>query len=230
MGMGGRAWYVASPADLLQLPPTAFALVPGVVAKLFRGYPASIADLARRAPLASMRRWLTSLTEARCVLEVYATRLYGREARLRFHIDGLWAPSFRGTSARPRVQAPLILKKIHAITGHIDYQYGCSGNLVSLDALKTMREIVADGGVMNFTELADVLEHRPELGDYVGVYEQNGDWLCVGPDGRTTWMGGEGINHVVVGAGADITTVLDAYFDTLLVRKEFGAHGGLFAT
>jgi hypothetical protein len=224
-GMGGRAWYVESPAGMHELPPTAVALVAPHLTKLFRGYPASIAELARRAPLESMRRWLTSLTDARCVLEVYATALYGREARLRFHFDRLWAPSFRGTSGTPRRRVPRILEQVHAITGHVDYQYGCSGTLVAVDALQTLDELVAAEAVMNFAELADIIEARPELGEYVGVYESNGDYLCVGPDGRTAWVGGEGIADVAVETGVDLTAVLDAYFEALLARRRLNISG-----
>jgi hypothetical protein len=202
------------------LPRDAAALVPEALAKLFRDAPASISSLAKRAPLASMRRWLESLTRARCELEVYRTDHFGEDARLRFHVDARWAPSFRGIPGKCTVRCPDILKEVHALTGHIDCQYGATGTLVDLGELRTLAALVDDERVMGFDELRPILARRPKLGAYLGFYEANGDWLCVGPEGKTLWVGGEWTEAPTV-ASPSITTMLERYFDAMTARREF---------
>jgi hypothetical protein len=221
MGMGGRAWFVASPEDVARLPPTAAALVPPRLAKLFATLPQSLPRLAERAPLPAMKRFLEGLVGAPCELEVYATAVFGREARLRFHVDDLFRPSFRAVAGKTRLPCADVLRRVHAVTGHIDTQYGCSGTLVALDALRTLRELCDEQAVMNFAEIGPALDRQPALGAYVGVYEANGDWLCVSGD-RAIWAGGEWLADRVVPAGEDLATLLDAYFQALLERRAFG--------
>jgi hypothetical protein len=221
MGMGGRAWYVASPEDVARLPTTAAALVPRRVAALFATLPRSLPCLAARAPLPAMKRFLEGLVGAPCELEVYATEMFGREARLRFHLDGLWRPSIRAVAGKPRLPCADVLRRVHAITGHIDTQYGCSGTLVALPELRTLRELCDERAVMNFAEIGAALDRQPALGAYVGVYEADGDWLCASGD-RAIWAGGEWLADHVVPAGEDLATLLDAYFQALVERRHFG--------
>src|SRR5512139_1388332 len=101
MGMGGRAWYVSSPADIGSLPSDAASLVSRRVSEFFEDPPRALGEMAAKAPLPSMRRWLESLVDARCVLEVYATSHYDRESRLRFDFGSGWAPSFRLVAGKP---------------------------------------------------------------------------------------------------------------------------------
>jgi hypothetical protein len=221
MGMGGRAWYAASPEDLARLPPTAAALVPGRVAALFAALPRSLPRLVARAPLPAMKRFLEGLVGAPCELEVYATSLFGSEARLRFHLDHLFCPSIRAVAGKPRLPCADVLRRVHAITGHIDTQYGSSGTLVALDELRTLRELCEAEAVMNFAEIGAALVRHPALGAYVGVYEANGDWLCASGD-RAVWAGGEWLADHVVPTGEDLATLLDAYFQALVERRVFG--------
>ena len=177
--------------------------------------------MAAQAPLPGMQRWLASLTDAPCVLEIYSTRHFGREARLRFPIADFWAPSFRVVSGEPAQACPDILRRVHAITGHIDHQYGCSGTLVALDDLRTLRELIDAREVMNFDGLAELVETQPDLGSCVGFYEADGDWLCVDPEGRTFWTGGEWLDDMVVPTTLDLPAQLDRYFEALLARQPF---------
>lgn len=221
MGMGGRAWYVAAPADLDQLSNTAAALVEPPIAEFFRDPAASLARLAARAPLASLRRWLESLIEARCELEIFATKHAGREARLRFHFTEHWSPSFRLIAGAPAVECPEILRQVHAVTGDIDTHFGCSGTLIALEQLQTLPDLVKEQRVMNFDEIAAILAERPELRSYAGVYDTDGDWLCVAPDGRALWTGGEWVHTPVAASALDVAGVLDRYFDALTGRRYF---------
>jgi hypothetical protein len=231
MGMGGHAWYAASPEDIAHLPPTAAALVPRQVAELFAALPGSLLGLAARAPLPAMKRFLEGLVGAPCELEVYATAVFGREARLRFHLDDVWRPSIRAVAGKPRLPCAEVLHRVHAITGHIDTQYGGSGTLVALDELRTLRELCDEQAVMNFAEIGAALDRQPALGAYVGVYEVDGDWLCAS-SGRAIWAGGELLADHIVPAGEDLAsqalreaslaTLLDAYFQALVERRVFG--------
>lgn len=221
MGMGGRAWYASTAADLAALPREAADLVPARAADLFRGAPESIRQLAGEAPLPGMRRWLSSLGEARCELEIYATRHCGREARLRFHFASGWAPSFRGATLKAAAPCPEIVEQVHAVTGAIDYHFGGSGTLVALDELETLRALVRGQKVMSFDEIESALGARPELGSYVGVYEKDGDWLCVDTAGHTLWTGGEWLDGSLVEPAADITQVLDRFFEDLAEQRYF---------
>ncbi len=221
-GMGGQAWYVTDAADLSDLPPDAAALVPARVARIFRDLPTALTEFASRAPLASMRRWLESLRDVRCVLEVYDTEHFGAEARLRFHVDARWSPSFRGgTTGESAVPFPDVLRAVHMLTGSIDHQYGCSGTLVDLEDLRTLAELVDDEKVMNYTEFGAIFRKRPALRSFVGVYELNGDWLCVDARGRTLWAGGEQCDSPTQKADT-IEAMLDRYFDSLTARRVFG--------
>ncbi|APR76929.1 Hypothetical protein A7982_02276 [Minicystis rosea] len=221
MGMGGRAWYVPEAAALAKLPRTAAELVSPRVAEIFRDVPAWLGAMADRAPLAGMRRWLTSLRDTRCELEVYATRYTGREVRLRFHVTETWAPSFRGAPGKAAVPCPEIVKAVHAITGHIDTQFGCSGTLVALDEMKTLGQLIEAQVVLGADDLAETVAKRPALQSYAGIYEADGDWLCAAPDGRTLSCGGEWIDEPIVEHDADIAATLDRYFEALLERRRF---------
>lgn len=223
MGMGGRAWLVSSPADVSKLPREAASLVPPRVAETFGDLPASLARMAAEAPLAGMKRWIASLAGVRCELEVYATRHGGREARLRFHVAAGWTPSIRGASGEPSAPCPSILRQVHAVTGAIDYEFGCSGMLVALDELRTLPELVRDQAVMGFAELREILAGRPELRAYVGIYEADGDWLCADPAGRTLWTGGEWIEAPIVPEEVDVGAQLDRYFEEFVARRRFQA-------
>jgi hypothetical protein len=113
-----------------------------------------------------------------------------------------------------------VLRRVHAITGHVDFGYAQSGTLVALDELRTLRELCDAEAVMNFAEIGAVLDRHPALGSCVGVYEQSGDWLCASGD-RAFWAGGEWLDDQVVPAGEDLATLLDAYFAVLCERRVF---------
>ncbi|MFO0613467.1 MAG: hypothetical protein U0414_12800 [Polyangiaceae bacterium] len=221
MGMGGRAWYVPDAAALALLPRTAAELVSPRVTKIFRDVPAWLGSVAERAPLPSMRLWLSSLRDARCELEVYATRLTGREVRLRFHVTDAWAPSFRGAPGTATVRGPEIVTAVHAITGHIDPLFGCSGTLVALDEVKTLGALIEANAVLGAHELAKIVAERPALRSYVGVYEADGDWLCAAPDGRAVSCGAERTDGALTEHPTPIAETLDRYFAALLARQRF---------
>jgi hypothetical protein len=153
MGMAGRAYYVDSPAELPKLPKQAAKLVEPRAEAIFRDVKGSLARMAAAAPLPSMARWLRSLADAPCVLEIFAMK-FGDECRVRFHFDELWAPSFRPAVGAARVACPAIIEAVQALTGSIDFQWGCSGTLVALDELKTFRELVTEQRLLNFEHLA----------------------------------------------------------------------------
>jgi hypothetical protein len=221
MGMGGKAWYVESPSDLEKLPKEAASLLTARAVAIFREPRGSLAKMASEAPLPAMARWLEALAGARCELEVFATKHYGRDCRLRFHFEDGPAPSFRAAAGEPRLACPEIVTRIHAITGHIDFQFGCSGTLVALDELQTLKELVKEQRVLNFEELETTLSQYPELGDYVGVFETDGDWLCTNAEGRSIWVGGEWLGDDLVESALDLASILEGFFDALAGRTYF---------
>lgn len=221
MGMGGKAWYVEVPADLDKLPKEAASLLTDRAVAIFRDAPGSLAKMAAEAPLESMGRWLDALRSARCELEIFATEHYGRDCRLRFHFDEGPSPSFRAVAGTPRLACPDIVTRIHAITGHIDFQFGCSGTLVALDELQTLEELVKERRVLNFNALEKTLAQYPELGDYVGVFETDGDWLCTSAEGRSVWVGGEWLGDDLVESALDLSSILEGFFDALAGRTYF---------
>lgn len=220
MGMGGRAWHVLTPGDLADLPTAVASIASERVLDLFRRAPDSIEQLAAQAPLPAMQRWLHALAAAPCTLEVFQTSLNGDEARLRFHVREGWAPSFRGVAARAHRPVPALLTQVHALTGHIDTQYGCSGTLVGLDEVATLAELVEQDLVLAADAVGERIARQPELGDALGFYEVDGDWLCVTADLRTFWAGGEWVG-APVSETADLASMLDRYFEALLARECF---------
>jgi hypothetical protein len=228
MGMGGRAYYLDAPAELASLPSEAARLVPERLAELFQAGPGALPALVERAPLEGLRRWLTSLAGARWVLEVYLTRHARREARLRFYGAEPWSPSISGVAREPRHACPALLREVHELVGDVDDQLGCSGRLVPLDELATLDELVRDQRVLGFDELAADLRASPERASALGIFDADGDWLCVTERGHTFWAGAEWVSEPIapLGRGAGdgaLAAALDAYFTALAEGRYFRA-------
>lgn len=233
MGLGGRAYYVDAPAELSSLPAEAARLVPEPLAKLFEAGPSGLQALVERAPLEGLGRWLESLAGARWVLEVYLTRHARREARLRFYAREPgrehWAPSISCVARAPARACPPLLREVHELIGDVDDQLGCSGRLVPLDELCTLAELVREQRVLAFDELAVELEASPERASALGIFDADGDWLCVTERGTTFWAGGEWTGEPIVEleagahAGSGLADALDAYFTALAEGRYFRA-------
>jgi hypothetical protein len=222
MGMGGTAWHLTQPADLAKLPAEPLRLVSSRLTTIFRAFPDSVIALAEEAPLPSMAKWLRSLADAKCQLEVHRTAHFDNGARLRFHFSDIWTPSFSAKGGRLPADVPALLHEVHRLVGDVDYQFGCSGTLVPPKTMLTVTELVRKKYVLNADLVDEGLLVRPALARYRGFFEADGDWLCTNARGSTVWLGGEWLGDSPQ-EGERLPVVLERYFATLCEQKYFHA-------